>query len=67
MTTPAISWAAVSSKPQTEREPRHDQHRLNRELPGILGWQIVAGITVIGRSRSDHRLEDAIANVEARP
>ena len=63
--TNAISWAAVSSKPQAERESLHDQHRLNHALAEALDWQIVADITVPGESRSYHRLSDAQEHIEA--
>ncbi len=63
--THAISWAAVSSKPQAERESLDDQHRLNHALAEALDWDIVADITVPGESRSYHRLKDALQNVEA--
>jgi site-specific DNA recombinase len=65
MTTRAISWAAVSSKPQADRESLHDQHRLNHALAEALGWEIVEDITVPGESRSYHRLSEATANLEA--
>jgi site-specific DNA recombinase len=61
----AISWAAVSSKPQADRESLHDQHRLNHALAEALDWEIVADITVSGESRSYYRIEEAKANVTA--
>ena len=63
--THAISWAAVSSKPQAERESLHDQHRLNHALAEALDWDVLADITVAGESRSYHRLSEATENVEA--
>ncbi len=63
--TRAISWAAVSSKPQTEGESLTDQHHLNHALAEALGWDIVADITVLGESRSYQTLSDALANVDA--
>jgi hypothetical protein len=60
-----ISWAAVSSHPQAERESLHDQHRLNHALAEALDWEIAEDITVPGESRSYYRLSDARANIEA--
>ena len=45
MTTRAISWAALSSKPQAGRESLNDQHRLNHALAQAVEWEIVADIT----------------------
>jgi len=65
MTTHAISWAAVSSKPQADRESLNDQHRLNHALAEALDWDIVEDITVPGESRSYHRLSRAQQNIDA--
>lgn len=61
----AISWAAVSSKPQAERESLNDQHRLNHALADALEWEIITDVTTPGESRSYYRLSDARANLEA--
>jgi len=63
--TRAISWAAVSSKPQAEKESLNDQHRLNHALAEALDWELVADITVPGESRSYHRMADAVKNLAA--
>jgi hypothetical protein len=63
----AISWAAVSSEPQADRESLHDQHPLNHALTEALDWEIAKDITEPGESRSYYRLSDARANIEAYP
>ncbi len=63
--TRAISWAAVSSKPQTEGESLQDQHRLNHTLAEALAWDVVADITVPGESRSYQSLSDALDHLDA--
>lgn len=65
MTVRAVSWAAVSSKPQAKGESLADQHRLNHALAEALEWEIMCNITVPGESRSYHRLGDAREGVEA--
>lgn len=61
----AISWAAVSSKPQAEKESLADQHQLNHALAEARGWQIIVDITVPGESRFYFTLADAQAHIQA--
>lgn len=66
-----VSWSAVSSRPQAEKESLTDQRRLNREFvanlgkryPGHVG-EIVADLEVVG-SRSIVDLSDAVATYPA--
>jgi hypothetical protein len=67
MSTRAISWAAVSSRPQAQRESLHEQYRLNHALAEALSWDVGEEITVPGQSRSYYRLSDTHANIEAYP
>jgi len=64
-TIKCISWAAVSSKPQTKGESLDDQHRRNHALADALSWDVVADITVPGESRSYQRMAEATEAVEA--
>ena len=65
MITRAISWVAVSSKPQAECESLKDQHRLNHAVVEALGWETFPDITVPGESRSFYRLDDPATYVAA--
>lgn len=60
-----VSWAAVSSLPQTKKVSLEDQLRTNREHIARYGGQLVAELVVPGKSRSIVLFEDACRRIEA--
>lgn len=60
-----VSWAAVSSLPQTKKVSLEDQLKTNREHIDRHGGQLVAELVVPGESRSIVLFEDACRRIEA--
>lgn len=60
-----ISWIAVSSKPQTEKESPDEQRVGNRDAIEMLGGKLVAELVVDGESREFDGFEDACKSLEA--
>lgn len=67
MTAPkrCISWIAVSSKPQTEKESPDEQRAGNREIIEVLGGKLVAELVVDGQSRELDSFQEACEEIEA--
>mgnify|MGYP001016390135 FL=1 len=61
----AISWVAVSSKPQFEKESPDEQRKENRVAADRIGAEIVAVLEVPGQSREYMEYTEAEANIGA--
>lgn len=60
-----LSWVAVSSKPQTEKESPTEQREENQKIIDALGGQTVAVLEVPGESREIIGFEDACQRIDA--
>lgn len=61
----AVLWAAVSSKPQTERDSLDQQLADARALCEVRHWRIVAELVVPGQSRSYIEYVEAERHIDA--
>lgn len=59
-------WAAVSSRPQAERDSVEQQVADGGALAAAQGWQVVATLVVPGESRDYIDLADALAGLDER-
>lgn len=66
MTRRAVIWAAVSSRPQAERDSIDQQLADGGALAAAQGWQVVATLVVPGESRDYIDLADALAGLDER-
>lgn len=66
MTRRAVVWAAVSSRPQAERDSIDQQLVDGGALAAAQGWQVVATLVVPGESRDYIDLADALAGLDER-
>ena len=60
-----VSWVAVSSKPQYEKESPHEQRRQNLKTIEDLGGVCIAELEVPGQSRSIITFDEATERIEA--
>lgn len=65
MTLRCISWIAVSSRPQTEKESPHEQRSANQSVIEQLGGTLVAELEVPGESREIISFEAACDQIDA--
>lgn len=61
----AVSWVAVSSKPQFEKESPDEQRKENRAAADRIGAEIIAVLEVPGQSREYNEYTEAEANIAA--
>lgn len=60
-----ISWVAVSTKPQYEKESPEEQRRENKRIIDDIGGVLVAELVVPGQSRTIISMEDAARQLDA--